>query len=398
MTALSVRLRDVRVGVLELLDDSGLEIHRFSFEPSWLEMRRRPVLGQQFEDFVPEPITCHGPIAFFAHLLPQGPLRRAVARAAELESDDVFGLLGYLGADLPGAVVVEPGTPRVSMPVSRSRPGYGNPAPASSPFRFSLAGVQWKMSLRGSEKLTVPLVGEESEYIGKWPSPSYADLPRREWATMRWASASGLETPCVELVSHERVPPWDDAPPGAFDVLLVERFDRTPEGRVHIEDFAQVFGVATGERIYTARSIEHVAAFLAMTCPNDIEEFVRRVVFCLLCGNGDAHLKNWSLIYRDGRTPRLAPAYDLVPTILYPRLPRELALSLGARRAFSDIDHRTFARLADTCGIARDVVDGWVRSQVTATMDAFTSVEGFTADERAIFQQYHSATRLVTEN
>jgi serine/threonine-protein kinase HipA len=395
MNALSVRIRDVRVGVLELLDDSGMEIHRFSFEPSWIEATRRPVLGQQFEDSAPNPISCHGAIPFFAHLLPQGPLLRAVARASGLDSDDVFGLLGYLGADLPGAVVVAPGTPRVSMGGNRVDPGNGIAAPDHAPYRFSLAGVQWKMSLRGSERLTVPLAGEEAQYIGKWPSASFADLPRREWATMQWASASGLETPRVDLVSSERVPLWENAPPGTSEVLLVERFDRSATGRIHIEDFAQVFGVATGDRIYVARSSEHVAAFLAATCPDDVEAFVRRIVFCLVSGNGDAHLKNWSLIYRDGRTPELSPAYDMVPTILYPSLPRELALSLDGRRAFTDIDRGAFARLAHSCRLSTEVVDGWVQSQITATMDALASVEGFSPDERSVLQQHHAALRLI---
>src|SRR5690606_263665 len=46
-------------------------------------------------------------------------------------------------------------------------------------------------------------------------------------------------------------------------------------------------------------------------------EYIRRLVFSALIGNGDMHLKNWSLIYPDGRTPALSPAYDLVSTIPY---------------------------------------------------------------------------------
>ncbi len=43
----------------------------------------------------------------------------------------------------------------------------------------------------------------------------------------------------------------------------------------------------------------------------------RRLAFSLLIGNGDAHLKNWSLIYRDRRNPTLSPAYDFVSTAAY---------------------------------------------------------------------------------
>jgi serine/threonine-protein kinase HipA len=48
-------------------------------------------------------------------------------------------------------------------------------------------------------------------------------------------------------------------------------------------------------------------------------EYTRRLVFSALIGNGDMHLKNWSLVYPDQRTPALAPAYDLVSTIPYMR-------------------------------------------------------------------------------
>ncbi len=65
----------------------------------------------------------------------------------------------------------------------------------------------------------------------------------------------------------------------------------------------------------------------------------------LLIGNGDAHLKNWSVIYRDGITPQLAPAYDLVSTIHYVSNDR-LALNLGGEKRFEAINETHFDRLA----------------------------------------------------
>lgn len=48
-----------------------------------------------------------------------------------------------------------------------------------------------------------------------------------------------------------------------------------------------------------------------------MRQAVRRLVVNILLGNGDAHLKNFSLIYRDPKKPDLAPAYDIVSTIQY---------------------------------------------------------------------------------
>ena len=96
------------------------------------------------------------------------------------------------------------------------------------------------------------------------------------------------------------------------------RFDRTEDGeRIHIEDFAQVFGVMPQKK-YERATYRSIAKVLAIETSNaDIEEFIRRLVFNTLIGNADMHLKNWSLIYHDRRSPSLAPAYDFVSTIAY---------------------------------------------------------------------------------
>ena len=84
-----------------------------------------------------------------------------------------------------------------------------------------------------------------------------------------------------------------------------------------MEDFAQVFGVFPDHK-YEKRSYRSIAEVLAIeTTGADVAEYFRRLVFSTLIGNADMHLKNWSLIYSDQRTPMLAPAYDLLSTIPY---------------------------------------------------------------------------------
>jgi len=79
-------------------------------------------------------------------------------------------------------------------------------------------------------------------------------------------------------------------------------------------------------------------------------EYTRRLVFAVLIGNADAHLKNWSLMYPDGRTPKLAPAYDLVGTIPYIPADR-LALSLADTKVFGEVDLKRFRRYAEKAGL-----------------------------------------------
>src|SRR5205085_2078009 len=99
-------------------------------------------------------------------------------------------------------------------------------------------------------------------------------------------------------------------------VFAIRRFDRTPD-RVHIEDFAQVLSLRP-EQKYGHTNYDTLANVLLNQTGagvGNLRRFVRRLVVNILIGNGDAHVKNFSLIYPDGRTPELAPAYDVVSTI-----------------------------------------------------------------------------------
>lgn len=361
MRALEVRLDAARVGLLEQFADWE---YRFSFDPSWLDDPGRPVLGQLFEDRKPHGLESTGHVpCWFVHLLPQGPMRRAIARHAGVDQEDEFDLLSFLGEDLPGAVVMVPATPRLSA-------GAAPPVPPSADehadtLRFSLAGAQWKLSVRPGERgLTVPVRGETGSWIAKFADPTFKDLPRVELATMRWAELSGITVPTCRQAHRSEFSALPEAiPTGDGTVFLIERFDRGPAGqRIHIEDLAQVLDRPPGDAQYGGR-YEHIAAVLAQIAPADVRPFCERLVFCALCGNTDAHLKNWSLIYPDGRHPRLSPAYDLVASVLYaPRyISDDLASSLGGSDRFEDVRIESFHLLADVSGYSFDVVASWVR-------------------------------------
>jgi serine/threonine-protein kinase HipA len=114
-----------------------------------------------------------------------------------------------------------------------------------------------------------------------------------------------------------------------------------------MEDFAQVFGLFPDDK-YRHRSYANIASVLwAETGEAGTYEFVRRLVFSVLIGNADMHLKNWSLLYPDTRIPVLSPAYDFVATLPY--IPGdELALSFGGSRSLSEITTEQVRRFADT--------------------------------------------------
>ena len=360
MRALEVRLGQTRVGLLEQVEEWE---YRFSFDTSYLHKPGSPVLGQLFEDRKPRDIatTGHIPI-WFSHLLPQGPLRRAIARRLGVDVDDELELLEFLGEDLPGAVVLVPGQPRLSLTPMTRRMVVPQLA---QKLRFSLAGAQWKLSVRAGERgLTVPVRGETGSWIAKFHDPAFKELPRIEYATMSWAKRVGVSLPSFRMAQvSEFVELPESIPTGDGTVFLIERFDRGPAGqRIHIEDLAQVLDRPPGEPQYSGR-YEYIASVLSYIAPEEVRSYCERLVFCILCGNTDAHLKNWSLIYPDGRHPRLSPAYDLVASVLYaPRdITDDLALSLGGSRRFEDVRLDSFHLLARASGRSFAEVASWVR-------------------------------------
>ena len=261
-----------------------------------------------------------------------------------------------LGADLPGAVVVRS--------VDEAAPPADDESPTGAhvdeqPFRFSLAGVQLKFSalMETSKGLTLPIEGVGGDWIVKLPSPRFEAVPENEYAMMTLAKAVGLDVPEVRLVATKDIKGLPADLPEAFgQSLAVRRFDRPRPGeRVHIEDFAQVFGVYP-ENKYKKASYGSIARVLWLEAGEEaITEYTRRLVFNVLIGNADAHLKNWSLMYPDRRTPKLAPAYDLVATVPY--LPADrLALSLGDTKEFADIDLNRFRRFAEKAGLPTRIV------------------------------------------
>ena len=117
-----------------------------------------------------------------------------------------------------------------------------------------------------------------------------------------------------------------------------------------MEDFAQVFGEFPNDK-YRRHSYANIAAVLWAEIGEDaVLEFVRRLVFSVLIGNADMHLKNWSLLYPNRRTPVLSPGYDFVATLPY--IPNDkLGLSFGNSRSLSEITPDQMRCFADKARI-----------------------------------------------
>jgi serine/threonine-protein kinase HipA len=367
---LRVLLGALEVGIIRTERDGRVE---FTFTPQYLAADRRPVLGQYFEDHLDEVhrSQTHLP-PFFSNLLPEGGLRELVARRANVHRDREPALLAVLGEDLPGAVVVRRADDTGDGQDERDDDLEAVATPSTEDaLRFSLAGAQLKFSVlyrAGTRGPTVPIDGRGGNWIAKLPGDTYANVPENEYEMVLWAGRAGITVPEVDLVTVAEV----EGLPIQLDperrVFLSRRFDRPEPGvRIHQEDFAQVANVRVSAR-YGTLSYAGIAKIVrAVAGEDDLDEVIRRLAFHVLIGNGDAHLKNWSLVYPDGIRARLSPAYDLVATVTY--IPADkLGLKLSRENRFDHIRVQHFERLADHVGVPRDHVVGLVRSTIQRAM------------------------------
>jgi serine/threonine-protein kinase HipA len=280
-------------------------------------------------------------------------------------------LLATLGEDLPGAIRLRP--QNSPLPNDAETPGLYSGGEATA-LRFSLAGVQLKFSAveKAQGGLTIPARGVGGDWIVKLPSARFAGVSENEFSMMSLAATIGIEVPAIRLLDLDEIAGLpDDIGRLQGAAYAIARFDR-PGGaaRVHVEDFAQVFGVFP-EAKYQRASYRNIGQVLwRETGEPGYVEFVRRLVFSALIGNADMHLKNWSLIYRDGRTPSLAPAYDFVATLAY--LPDDkAALKVARSKAWSDFGEEELAALADGSGAPQRLTRKIARETVAAFRQAW---------------------------
>ena len=358
LNALSVRLYGKQIGVItRLAGDRQL----FAFEQDYIDDQQRPTLSLSFKGSTGRLVTNFHPVGrrvpvFFSNLLPEGHLRDYLSRRADVNPEREFFLLAVLGADLPGALVVAPldvyGQP--SEPHHHDDDSRDDGQGGEEPLRFSLAGVQLKFSavMESSGGLTIPTGGMGGSWIVKLPSARYKAVPENEFVMLELARRAGISVPedkLVDVASIKGLP--EQAHTVESKALAVKRFDRLPDGKpVHMEDFAQVFGEFPHDK-YKFHSYANIAAVLwAEIGEEAVIEFVRRLVFSVVIGNADMHLKNWSILYPDRRTPALSPGYDFVATLPY--IPGDtLALSFGDSRSLCEITPGQMRRFADTARI-----------------------------------------------
>lgn len=326
-------------------------------------------------------------LAFCKGLLPEGSALQTLAEQAGLATSDTFGLLARYGRDVAGALVISENDPderRFGVEPYTSEALEGaiddlddHPLGSGDDSELSLAGLQDKLLLvhLGKGKWGRPLRGRPSTHILKVDDRRHEGLIDAEADCLELARTVGLTD--IEI-QRERF--------GDSRCLIVSRFDRL-EGlkgirRVHQEDLCQALAIDPDERNRRAKyesaggpAFKQLAALLdgySADPATELDRLVAIVVFTVLIGNADAHGKNLALLHTSPEEVRLAPLYDTVPTVLWPKLRTDAAMSIGGQVALADVTLKDIYREAT---LWRHPVER-AEASALATIEAITSAIG----------------------
>jgi serine/threonine-protein kinase HipA len=286
---------------------------------------------------------------FFDGLLPEGEARRMLAYDFRLQEEDTFGLIGALGRDCAGAIVVLPEgeappgqNARPPIPMAHEdlavRMGQLAAAPlgVDQQVRVSLAGLQQKMVLSrlSSGEWALPINGLPSTHILKRADPRFATMVANEAFCLAVCRHAGLRVAAATIIEMPE------------PILVVTRYDRevSTEGeirRIHQEDLAQALSINSSAKYeeHGGPGLRTIARLLRDWAQeaDSLERLLSMTFLNMVLGNADAHAKNFSLLLHESGAVQLAPAYDIVSTALYPRVDVRPGMSVNQKISIHDI-------------------------------------------------------------
>ncbi len=365
MINLIVYLNSERVGTLKQ-DDSGLL--QFSYLQTWLERpnttpvsRSLPLQSEAFSGKRTRP--------FFAGILPEETPREKVAAILGISSANDFAMLEKIGGECAGAVSL---FPEGIAPADRNYTSRrelteaelqqliaelpNRPLMAGTEgVRLSLAGAQDKLPVVVHHNgISLPLGDTPSTHILKPEPDRFPGLAANEFFCMTLAQGVGLNAANTEFRVIAGKP-----------CILVQRYDRKTDElghttRLHQEDFCQALGFPP-ERKYQAEGGPTLRDCISVlrdwsTMPaRDIPHFIDGLIFNVLIGNADAHGKNHSVLYSHN-SRRMSPHYDLVCTLAWTNLSKNLAMKIGGCDSVNAFTIGDWKKMAKTTGLGWPMV------------------------------------------
>jgi serine/threonine-protein kinase HipA len=387
---------------------SGRDL-RFEYEPAYRDSSDATPLSMSL------PITRdeHAPAAvtgFFEALLPeQGPARERLELESGVSRSNVFGLLAYVGRDLPGAVCIVPGgdglpatggvVPLTEVELAERladlrRSAASGGMPLSEHGQWSLAGAQAKLALAYADgQWGVPFGSVPTTHILKPAIPGYEAFDAFEVTCLRAARLLGLST------AHAWLQPLVDGTHAA----VVVRYDRVPGSdgsilRVHQEDFCQALAYPAWQKYERdgGPGLKQMGALIQRLPVHRREDSAVRLfdglAFNFAIAGTDGHARNFSLLL-SGPDAALAPLYDLNSALPYTRpwgrrfdSVRKLHSSfvLGTTDAFTRVNAADWRVVGEYLGIGGDAAVERMASIITRVPEAIEAASSEVAQEAGL--------------
>lgn len=328
-------------------------------------------LSLQFQD---EPFTPWQTKRFFEGLLPEGFTRRTVAQWLQVPENDYIAILHGLGRECLGAIQIvdnddneKCGYDELTLEEIKrlANEGAEKSAEIIIATHLSLAGASGKVGLYREEntsKWYLPKGLAPSTHIVKQSHVRLKSLVANEQLALMTAKKLGINVANSFII--------DTGDKQDADVLLAsERYDRSFQGakktingliiplRLHQEDFSQALGIGAEDK-YEKPDQQYLKKMFDVIYKNstnpfaDSEELWKRIVFNYLIGNCDGHIKNSALLYSSNMNGvRLAPAYDIVSTVIYKPFRHNMSLYLAGESNLDRINRETFSLAAKEVGL-----------------------------------------------
>jgi serine/threonine-protein kinase HipA len=312
---------------------------------------------------------------FFEGLLPEGFTRRCVAEWMHAEENDYLTILAGLGQECLGAIkVIDENASEIQSEYRKltkdevlklAKEGAVESAELVTKSHLSLTGASGKVGLYYDGKHWYLPIGEApSTHIVKQSHIRLKKIVWNEQLCLLTAKELGIEVPDSFIINL-----------GSSDdeniLFATKRYDRKINDdcrildgmpvpcRLHQEDFSQALGISSAEKYEKNLSgyMQKIFEILRNYSSDPIADQMKLwdiCVFNYLVGNTDNHIKNISLLYsEDLKSIRLAPAYDIVSTIIYERSTENMALSIGGVYSIYDITRESFEKEAVNVGLGR---------------------------------------------
>ena len=364
-----IRGKQIKVGKIE---GSSYEDACFSYDEDYLSENGKAVsisLPLQVKPFSPEKTRI-----FFDGLLPEGFLRRTIATNMHFDENDYLSILYNLGRECIGAIRIDEndreeksGYERITSKQVEELAAEGTTKSTEIVIKthLSLTGASGKVGLYYDDKEKkwyLPYGLAPSTHIVKQSYIRLDGIVTNEQLSMLAASKCGISVPESFIINVGK---------GIDSEVLfaTKRFDRITDEtsdlidglkrpfRIHQEDFAQAMGIASFEKYETEGQnyAEKMFEMIRNYASNPMEDQLalwNRIVFNYALGNTDAHIKNYSLLYdSDMERVRLAPAYDMLSTVIYESATRNMSFNIGGKINLDRIDENDFRILASKVGL-----------------------------------------------